>query len=63
MTHEDITSEQTIEEHLDGKKVLGESPGYLTHEKPTPTANEVPNSGFVAWFHVAGAFCIFLNTW
>ena len=60
---QDITVEQTCEERLDEEKVLNESPGRFTHEKPMAAASEIPNGGFVAWFHVAGAFCIFLNTW
>lgn len=28
-----------------------------------PAGSEVPNGGFKAWLQVAGAFCLFLNTW
>lgn len=28
-----------------------------------PVGSEVPNGGFKAWLQVAGAFCLFFNTW
>ncbi|KAJ8060883.1 hypothetical protein OCU04_009964 [Sclerotinia nivalis] len=31
-------------------------------EVPLPS-DEVPNGGFLAWLHVAGSWCIFVNTW
>jgi len=30
---------------------------------PASAPDTVPNGGLVAWVQVAGAFCIFFNTW
>lgn len=27
------------------------------------SSNKIPDGGFFAWLQVAGAFCIFFNTW
>lgn len=36
-------------------------------EEPAETlealSNKIPDGGFFAWLQVAGAFCIFFNTW
>lgn len=36
-------------------------------EEPVETleasSNKIPDGGFFAWLQVAGAFCIFFNTW
>jgi hypothetical protein len=47
-----------------------EKMGYLREpeslggeETPASASDTVPNGGLVAWVQVAGAFCIFFNTW
>lgn len=32
-------------------------------EKLEAFSNEIPDGGLFAWLQVAGAFCIFFNTW
>ena len=57
-----MASEQIRDEHLD-MEASSQSPSHLTREKSTPATIEIPNGGFIAWLHVAAAFCIFFNTW
>lgn len=57
----------------DEEKISGEHPGdepvSLARDtggstaKSKATLNETPNGGFRAWLQVAGAFCLYFNTW
>jgi hypothetical protein len=61
--HSDSLDHLSNDEGAILEKVPSEADAINALDESTLPAGEIPNGGFVAWLHVAGAFCIFLNTW
>ena len=58
-----VAADEIDNTDLDTSQVKKNHTKEKSAETSQTSSDEIPDGGFFAWLQVAGAFCIFFNTW
>jgi hypothetical protein len=62
---EQFEQDEQVKKEIDDIRAKDKQEETSEAEVPTHAHGDLPapNGGFIAWIQVAGAFCLFFNTW